>query len=81
MNTAVLDKEELRRTIATALDTEVSAVTDHAVFTRDLQVDSLLALELVVILGKEYPVELKGSDLERLTCFGNVYDLLVERLS
>ena len=44
----VLDKEELRLTVAGVLDIEAADLTDEANFTDDLEVDSLMALEVVV---------------------------------
>ncbi|MEU9113901.1 acyl carrier protein [Streptomyces sp. NPDC048483] len=77
---AVLEKEELRATVAAALDAEVSDVTDTASFVDDLEVDSLMALEVVVVLEKKYSVKLQETDLKRIGCLQDAYTLLSERL-
>lgn len=81
MTTTVLDKEDLRGTLARAMDVELSAVTDDADFVKHLKVDSLLALEIVIVLQKKYGVKLQESEFGRLTCLRNTYDLLSEKLA
>lgn len=76
----VLDKEELRQTIADVLDADVSEVTDEAHFVKDLEVDSLMALEVMVVLEKKYDVKLAESELKEITCLQRAYDLLAEKL-
>ncbi|MBL3669475.1 acyl carrier protein [Streptomyces sp. M2CJ-2] len=76
----MLDKEELRATVAQVLDVEVSEVTDDANFVEDIEVDSLMALEVVVVLEKKYGVRLSETELRRITCLQNAYDLLLGKL-
>lgn len=75
-----LDKEDLRKIVADALDTEVAEVTDDADFVDDLAVDSLMALEVVVVLEKRYGVRLSQSELRQVTCLRNAYELLAAKL-
>ncbi|WP_369137429.1 acyl carrier protein [Modestobacter versicolor] len=75
---AVVDKEELRRTIAGTLDVDVTEVTDDAHFTDELDVDSLMALEVMVVLERTYGVKLDESRLPEMTSFQRAYDLLLE---
>jgi acyl carrier protein len=75
-----LDKEELRATVAGALDTEVSDVTDEANFVDDLGVDSLMALEVVVVLEKKYGVRLQESELKRISTLNNAFDVMSTKL-
>ncbi|MFD4176134.1 MULTISPECIES: acyl carrier protein [Streptomyces] len=81
MTTAVLDREDLRETLARAMDVEPSAVTDDADFVRHLKVDSLLALEIVIVLEKKYGVKLHESEFGQLTSLRGTYDLLSAKLS
>ncbi|WP_069816844.1 acyl carrier protein [Streptomyces sp. TP-A0874] len=78
---AVLDKEDLRETVAQALDTEADQVTDTASFVDDLEVDSLMSLEVVVVLEKKYGVKFQEAELKQVSCLQNAYDLLVEKLA
>ncbi|MFE9305873.1 acyl carrier protein [Streptomyces sp. NPDC006856] len=77
----VLDKEELRAVVAQVLDVEPSEVTDDASFVDDLEVDSLMALEVVVVLEKRYEVKLPESELRRIVTLQSAYDLLLGKLA
>ena len=48
MTASVLEKEDLRVTIADVLDVDVEDVTDEANFVNDLGIDSLMAMEVLV---------------------------------
>ncbi|MBM7054386.1 MULTISPECIES: acyl carrier protein [Streptomyces] len=76
----VLDKEELRAVVAQVLDVEPSEVTDDASFVDDLEVDSLMALEVVVVLEKRYGVKLPESELKRIVTLQSAYELLLGKL-
>ena len=78
---AVLDLEQLRHTIADVLDTDVAEITDDARFVEDLGVDSLMALEVMVVLEKRYGVKLDESQLRRIVSLRAAYDLLAEQLA
>ncbi|MFF0091769.1 acyl carrier protein [Streptomyces canus] len=78
--TSVLDKEQLRDLVADVLDLDVSEVTDEAHFVDDLDVDSLMALEITVRLEKEYGVRLQETELAAITSLRGTYDLLDRKL-
>ena len=75
-----LDKEELRETVAGILDIESCEVTDNAHFMEDLEVDSLMALEVVVALEKKYGVKFAESELRAVVSLQQAHDLLVQKL-
>ncbi|MFC5884956.1 acyl carrier protein [Kitasatospora sp. CM 4170] len=77
---AVLDKEDLRATIAQVLDVDVAELADDTGFIADLGVDSLLALEVVVVLEKKYGVRLEESQFPRITSLAGTYEVLGEKL-
>ncbi|MFC8760585.1 acyl carrier protein [Streptomyces sp. NPDC057193] len=77
---AVLEKEDLRRTVADVLDVEEAELTDQAHFVDDLGVDSLMALEVMVVLEKKYAVKLDESELKEVVCLQKAYDLLAAKL-
>ncbi|GGV89057.1 acyl carrier protein [Streptomyces massasporeus] len=76
----MLDKEELRALVAQVLDVDVAEVTDDARLVDDLEVDSLMALEVVVILEKTYGIKLPESDLKQIVTLRSAYDLLLGKL-
>lgn len=81
MTSGVLGKDDLRVIVADVLDVDEDLVTDDAHFGEDLGADSLLALEVMVILEKRYEVKLAESELLELTSLQKVYDLLERKIS
>lgn len=77
---ALLDKEDLRGTVADVLDVEEASVTDDALFVDDLGVDSLMALEVMVVLEKKYGVKLTEEELREVSCLQKAHDLIAEKL-
>lgn len=75
-----LEKEDLRHRIAQTLDVDVADVTDEASFAEDLDVDSLMALEVMVVLERAYSVKLDESMLREITTLQRAYDLLERQL-
>lgn len=78
--TGTLDKEELRALVAEVLDLDVAEVTDTAHFVDDLDVDSLMALEITVRLERHYAVRMAESELVAITSLQGTYDLLDGKL-
>uniref|UniRef100_A0AAU2W2P2 Acyl carrier protein n=1 Tax=Streptomyces sp. NBC_00008 TaxID=2903610 RepID=A0AAU2W2P2_9ACTN len=79
-NTQVaLDKEELRSLIAHILDLDVEEITDDADFVRDLEVDSLMVLEIVVRIQRQYGVKLEERDLKNVSSLPQVLRLISVR--
>ncbi|MET9610107.1 acyl carrier protein [Streptomyces sp. NPDC006512] len=76
----MLEKEELRALVAQVLDVEVAEVGDDVKFVDDLEVDSLMALEVVVVLEKKYGVKLPESDLKHIVTLDSAYDVLRSRI-
>ncbi|MEV4015103.1 acyl carrier protein [Nonomuraea angiospora] len=75
-----VDKEELRAAVAATLDIDVAEVTDEAHFVEDLEVDSLMALEIAVSLEKKYQVKISEDELADVTTLNSTHALLVELL-
>ncbi|RSS60893.1 acyl carrier protein [Streptomyces sp. WAC06614] len=77
----MLDKEELRAVVAQVLDVDVAEVGDDVKFVDDLEVDSLMALEVVVVLEKKYGIKLAESELKHIVTLQSAYDLLGDRIA
>ena len=80
MNTTAIDREELRTLVAETLDLDVAEVTDEADFVTDLDVDSLMALEVMVVLERRYQVKLDEKRLAEITSLSRAQSLLAEAL-
>lgn len=77
---STVDKERLRSLIAEVLDVDTVEVTDHAHFADDLEVDSLLALEIAVRLEKEYGVKVAETDMSSITTVVGTHRMLEDKL-
>ncbi|MEU5366061.1 acyl carrier protein [Streptomyces sp. NPDC005925] len=71
-----LDVEELRAVVAGALELPVEEVTDDARFKEDLEVDSLISLEIAVRIEERYGVKIDESQLTELGKFRLVRELV-----
>ncbi|WP_457034268.1 acyl carrier protein [Kitasatospora sp. P5_F3] len=79
-HTSVPNRDQLRALIADVLDVPADLITDDARFAEDLEVDSLMALELMVVLEKTYGVKLDESRLREVTSLARAHALLVGEL-
>lgn len=78
-NTA-LDIDELREIVAGAMDLTADEVTDEAQFVEDLDMDSLISLEISVRLEQRYGVKVGDEELKSLRSFPDVRDLVQAKL-
>jgi acyl carrier protein len=79
--TGSIDKEELRAIVAEVLDVDAGEIGDESSFVDDLEVDSLMALEIVVVLEKKYRVKLAERELKQISCLNNAYELMSAKLA
>ncbi|SBW22632.1 MULTISPECIES: acyl carrier protein [Protofrankia] len=75
-----VDREELRGLVADALERSPAEVTDDADFISELDLDSLMALEIVVRVEKRYRIKVKDEEFTSITSLNGVYDLLTAKL-
>ncbi|MEU6731913.1 acyl carrier protein [Streptomyces physcomitrii] len=76
-----LDVEELRTVVAGALELPVEEVTDEARFKEDLDVDSLISLEIAVRVEEHFGVKIDESQLTEMGSFQLVRELVEAGLS
>jgi acyl carrier protein len=76
MNDKNENLEELIVLIADAIDIDFEEIQPDARFIEDMGVDSLISLEVLVSLEREYKIKIPESDLEKLFSVNAVYDLL-----
>ena len=79
--TETVNTEELRDLVAGVLDVDSSAVTDNADFVNDLNVDSLVALVVMVALEKRYKIELDEEELKNISSFAQVRELVSAKVA
>lgn len=71
-----LDRDDLRATLADVFDLPEEDLTDTALFVDELGVDSLMSLEVLVVLERTYGIKLDESQLRLLTCLQQTYDVV-----
>ncbi|MFE0047008.1 acyl carrier protein [Streptomyces albireticuli] len=76
----VLDVEELRAVVADALELPVEEVTDDARFKEDLDVDSLISLEIAVRVEERFGIRIDDAELTELGSFRHVSALVRDRV-
>ena len=79
-DTAGIDVEDLRRTVAAVLDVQPADLTDDARFVEDLGGNSLLALEVLVVLEEKYDVRFSAAEAASMTSFPGTCELLAAKL-
>ncbi len=75
-----VDREELRGLVADALERPPAEVADDADFISELDLDSLMALEIVVRVEKRYRIKVKDEEFASITSLNGVYDLITAKL-
>jgi acyl carrier protein len=80
-STVALDTEELRSLVADALELPAEEVTEQASFKGELEVESLMALEIVVGLEKRYGIKISESDFQDVDNLVQVRELVESKLN
>jgi acyl carrier protein len=62
------------------MDVDESAISDTAHFVRDLSMDSLMGLEIMMDIEERYDVTLEEEEMRRVTCLMDCYQLLETKL-
>ena len=71
-------RAEIKRLVAEVTETEPEEVSDTASFSLDLDLDSLMALEVMVSLSKKYRIEIPEEDFAPLENVNDAVDLVME---
>jgi len=75
-----LDVEKLRAVIADVLELPVEDVTDDVRFVEDLEVDSLMSLEIAMHLERQFAIKVPEEELKNIGSFENVCTLVKSKL-
>ncbi|MFI8438019.1 acyl carrier protein [Streptomyces sp. NPDC079020] len=77
---AGLDREELRALLAETIDTDASEVGDDTDFVEELGVDSLMALEVVVVLERTYGIKFAEEEMRSVRTLNSAHDTVLRKL-
>ena len=72
---------EIKRLVADVTETEPEEISDTASFAFDLDLDSLMALEVMVSLSKKYRIEIPEEEFAPLENVNDAVDLVMEYIN
>ena len=70
---------ELKTLVATVLDRDESEILPDVNLVKELGVDSIMFLEVLVVLERTYGVKTSQDDLKRVACLNDMCELLIEK--
>lgn len=79
--TSSIDIEELRELIAEELELPAEEVTDDAQLADDLDVDSLSAMEIAVLLEKKYKIKINEDEIKTLSTLLAIHELVSAKVA
>lgn len=79
--TSSVDIEELRALIAEELELPAEEVTDDAQLADDLDVDSLSAMEIAVLLEKKYKIKINEDEIKTLSTLLAIHELVSTKVA
>lgn len=78
--TAERVREEVRNRVAELTEMDPSEVSDTADFIEELGVDSLMAIELMVALDKEYKIDIPEEEFRQIGNVDQAVDVVMKHL-
>ncbi len=73
-------REEIRKRVAELTERDPSEISDTARFVEDLDIDSLMAIELMVTLDKEYKIDIAEEEFRNIKNVSEAVDIVVAYL-
>jgi acyl carrier protein len=74
-------KQQLREIIAEIAEVDPQEVTDDALFVEDLEIDSLMAMEILIAIEKRFGIEVAEEKLLEFRTLRQVMDVVDEYIS
>lgn len=73
--------ERIKELIAEQLNVSVDSVTLETHLMKDLEADSLDAVEIIMAIEDEYEIEIPDEDAEKFQSIGDIVKFVEERLN
>src|SRR2546425_5738924 len=74
-------RQEVKRRIAELTERSPEEVTDTALFIEELGVDSLMAIELMVALDKQYKIDIPEDKFRTITNVDDAVKVVMEHIN
>jgi len=71
-------KKEIKKLVSEIAEVSEEDLKEDAMFTEDLGIDSMMALEIIASLEKKYKLIIPEEKIPTIRSLKNVYDLLEE---
>jgi len=72
--------EKVNHFLVEDIEIEEDLITPEASLTKDLGIDSLDVVDIVVIIEQVFGVKIKGEELKDVKTLGNFYDFVEEKI-
>lgn len=73
-------REEIRNRVAELTERNPSEISDTARFIEDLDIDSLMAIELMVTLDKEYKIDISEEEFRNIKNVNEAVEIVMAYL-
>jgi len=73
-------KEEIKKLISEITEIPIDELKDGADFTKDLGIDSMMALEMVAAIEKKYKIVVPEEDIPNIRNLKSIYEILEKKL-
>ena len=73
-------REEIKQIVSDITEIPLKDLREDADFTRDLGVDSMMALEIVASIEKKYKITIPEEKIPEVTSLNKIYEFMEERL-
>ncbi|MES5397857.1 acyl carrier protein [Bacillus subtilis] len=77
---SVEKKEKLVRMIAEILEVEPEEIKDDTDLVEELDADSMMALEILACVEKEFQIKIPEEELQNFTTVNNIISIIEERI-
>jgi acyl carrier protein len=78
---AINTEKEIMAIISDVSGYEVEEITPQANFFKDLEIDSIKAIEITVAIEKKFKIKVRDEDVPKLTTVGQAVELVDELLN
>jgi acyl carrier protein len=73
--------EKVNRFLINEIEIEEDLISPDALLTKDLGIDSLDVVDIVVIVEQVFGVKIKGEELKNVKTLGEFYDFIERKIS
>lgn len=73
--------DKVKEIIIDQLDVDASAITPDTSLTKDLEADSLDAVEIIMAIEDEYEIEIPDEEAEKFSNIGDIVNFIEDQIA